>query len=121
MLGLWYPEHGELNRLISLWSREEPAPEDPGPGAAHSTEWWHAIGECVTAIECERFRLFPYLPEVTPGGFGPYYELREYRVDAGTLARTIELWKGWVEKRTAQLVSAQESTILIPARFSPLK
>lgn len=170
LLGFWYPEHGQLNRLISLWSREEPAPEDPGPDAAHDAEWLRAISEYVTAAACERFRLFPYLSEVRPGSFGPYYELRDYRVDPATLARTIELWKEWVEKRAAlspviavlyplggvldrfvhiwgyrsldervrlraqaiekgvwpppgaaQLVSEQESAILMPAPFSPLK
>lgn len=170
LLGFWTPEHGRLNRLISLWSREEPAPEDPGFDSAHGAEWLRAIGEYVTAVTCERFRLFPYLPEVRPGSFGPYYELREYRVDAGALGRTIELWKDWVDKRAAlspviavlyplsgvldrfvhlwayrsldervrlraqaiekgvwpppgaaQLVREQESTVLVPTPFSPLR
>jgi len=170
LLGFWYPEHGLLNQLISLWSCEVPVTDDPGPDAAHGFEWVRAIGEFVTGISREHFRMFPYLPEVRPGTFGPYYELREYRVDTGTVPRTMDLWKEWVEKRAqlspvvavmyplggaldrfvhiwgyrsldervrlraqaiekglwpppgaAQLVSMQESTILLPAPFSPLK
>jgi hypothetical protein len=169
LLGFWTTEHGLLNQLISLWARGGPPEGAPGD-TLHGAEWLRALGGLLTDVSCERFAPFPYLPEVRPGRFGPYYELRSYRLKPGMAQPTIDLWQGYVDGRAklspltaalyplggalqryvhiwpyesldqrlklralaverglwpppggVDLLTAQESWIMLPAAFSPLQ
>jgi hypothetical protein len=96
LLGFWITEIGPLNRMVSLWSHT-----DDEQHAADSVDlaWMRPIDEFISAIESERYRLFPFLNEIPTGKYGPFYELRSYRLRHGMLQNTFERWKGKIEGR----------------------
>jgi hypothetical protein len=170
LLGFWTTEHGLLNQLISLWARAGASPSDAPGDTLQGAEWLRAIADLVTDVGCESFAQFPYLPEVRPGRFGPYYELRSYRLRPAMVQPTVDLWKEYIDARAklspltaalyalggplqryvhiwpytslderlrlralavekrlwpppggVDLLTAQESWIMLPAAFSPLQ
>src|SRR5262249_58190815 len=42
---------------------------------------------------------FPFMPRITPGRYGPFYEVRTYALRPDGLATTIELWRKAVPGR----------------------
>jgi hypothetical protein len=53
------------------------------------------------AVAIDHFALFPFLPPIAPGKFGPVYEVRLYHLKPSSgLAPTIEAWRAAVGPRS---------------------
>lgn len=108
LLGFWSTEIGPLNRLIALWSHPDAGAYQPvSPDAA----WIRPSTELVTDVQSEEFRLFPFVPDIKPGKYGPIYELRSYQLVFGRLPATIERWRGKIDERVkiSRLTAAMHS------------
>ena len=59
------------------------------------------LGSTLVGLKVESFAQFPGFPPVQPGDFGPYYEMRTYRLKIGGLEPTIAAWQAGVPARVA--------------------
>jgi hypothetical protein len=56
--------------------------------------------EHLVGISFDSYKPLDFLPPVEPGDFGPFYEIRTYRMRLGGLMPTMEKWRGAVPKRS---------------------
>jgi hypothetical protein len=98
-LGAWTTENGRLGSLrllrgfddpLVLASERERTLHDPDPFCARGL---------VSAMEMESYAGFAFLPRVTPGAFGRYYEFRTYWLRPGGLVPTLQAWEAAMPER----------------------
>lgn len=92
LFGLWRPEFGAQNMLISLRgfdNLEELAEERQR--ARKSCDPFDC-GEHILGMSFETFLAAPGFEDMETGAFGPLYELRSYRVVPGHLAVLLDQW-----------------------------
>ena len=96
-------EIGPLNQIIHIWPYADL--EERGRVRAESRNdpnWPPKMHEYLVKMESEIYNPFPFSPELKPGNFGPYYEMRTYTVaPGGGLAAIGERWEKQLPKRTA--------------------
>ncbi len=107
LLGAWTTDVGMLGRLLvlrafdtadALAAERERALFHPCPFGQPAADSGRALA--VTALEMDTYKAFPFLPAVTPGAYGPIYEIRTYRLKPGGLSPTIAAWEAAVPDRT---------------------
>lgn len=101
MAGLWYTEFGPLNQIVHIWPYADLA--ERGRIRAESVQdphWPPSLTEFQREMTTEIFVPCPFSPELKPGTFGPYYELRRYVARAGALPRIVEHWERKLAGRT---------------------
>jgi len=100
LFGCWYSELGPLNQVAvlrgfdSLESRQSERERLLLAGDPLGVE------EFMTDMRIEDYSLFPFLDDITPGDFGPFYELRVYDIRPSGLQATLDGWKDAVPPRT---------------------
>ncbi|WP_249976227.1 NIPSNAP family protein [Vreelandella olivaria] len=105
LFGCWYSELGTLNQVAvlrgfdSLESRQTERERLLLAGNPLGVE------EFMTDMNIEDYTLFPFLEGITPGDFGPFYELRVYDVRPSGLQVTLDGWKDAVPPRTTDAYS----------------
>lgn len=100
LLGCWTSEIGALNRVMVLRGFATAADLDAERQRMQLAGNAYGVGDLQTDFRLATYAPFPFLPAVTPGSFGPFYEVREYGIKPGGLAATIEAWRHAVGPRT---------------------
>lgn len=99
LLGCWMSEVGQLNQVSVFRSFADQAElEAERHRALTSTNPFNA-GEAIKEMDFDSYLPFPFCPPVTPGKFGPVYEIRTYRLKHGGLQPTIAAWEAAVPER----------------------
>lgn len=100
LFGCWYSELGTLNQVAVL--RGFASLEDRQSERNRLLLDGNPLGveEFMTGMEIEDYTLFPFLDGITPGDFGPFYELRVYNVRPSGLQATLDGWANAVPSRT---------------------
>lgn len=93
LLGCWYADIGTLNEVVVLRGFETEA--DLGAERRRTLLAANPFGcaDFLTHLELHSYAPFPWLPDVTPGTFGPVYELRSYELKTGGLQPTLDAWQ----------------------------
>ena len=83
LLGCWFTEIGDLNKVILFRSFAEHADlATERMRVLSSTNPFNA-GEAIADMQFESYAPFPWLGEVQPGAFGGVYEIRTYKLKHG--------------------------------------
>ena len=93
LAAFWYTEIGPLNQVIHVWPYENAlerskirASRGQGQGLAAPTS------EFIAEMKSEIFEPLPYSPPLAPSNDGPYFEMRSYTLQAGSIADMAERW-----------------------------
>lgn len=101
LLGCWFTEIGDLNKVLVLRSFEDAATCIAEREQIAGDASPFGIGDKLTAMTFESYKAFPDLPVLTEGALGPCYEVRTYELQQGGLAPTLKLWAEAHKARSA--------------------
>jgi len=101
LLGAWYSDIGRLNEVFVL--REFDSPDDLSAERERARRTADPFGctDLLTGLDMESYAPLDFIPPVETGDFGPYYEIRTYRMKPNGLAPTEEKWRTAVPVRAA--------------------
>jgi hypothetical protein len=100
LVACWTTDIGPLNRLIHVWGYESAAERDRiRAEASKDKNWPPAMKEFIVNMTSELFIPFPFSPAMTPGDFGPIYEMRSYTVGPGEIPAVVDRWAPSIEAR----------------------
>jgi hypothetical protein len=102
-VGAWYTDIGPLNQFVQIWAWDSLDQRAETRAAnAKDPHWPPKVGEFLTGpMSAEIFVPFDFSPEVTPGTYGPYYEMRTYTLRVGGIPKIAEMWPTKLAERTA--------------------
>lgn len=101
IVGCWYTDVGALNRVGLLMAYESADALVEDKSHVVRSENPYGVIDFSEGIETSTFCPFPFVGELLPGEFGPWYEIRTYDVLEGKLQPTIEGWTEYYERRNA--------------------
>ncbi len=102
LFAFWHTEIGPLNQIIHVWKYKDLAERAQIRAAAVNDKAWPPpIGEFIVDQKSEIFIPFQCSPEIKPGKYGPYFEIRTYAIPAGGLPRVIKQWEDALPARQA--------------------
>ncbi len=94
LAAFFHSEIGPLNEIIHIWPYKDLAERARVRAeAAKDPNWPPKIGEFIRYMHSEILIPFPCSPELTPGKYGPFYELRIYTLKSGTLGAAQKAWE----------------------------
>jgi hypothetical protein len=100
LFAFWHTEIGPLNQIIHVWPYKDV--EERGRIRATAVKekvWPPAIGEFIVNQRSEIFIPAAFMPAVTPGKVGPYFEMRTYTYAPGALPNVLENWEKAIPNR----------------------
>ena len=98
-LACWYSELGAINQILLIHAGGDEAGALARRGAVVTSKDPFGVGEFMTGLTMDTYVSFPFMPRITPGSGGPFYEVRTYVLRPDGLAKTIELWRKAVPGR----------------------
>jgi len=98
-LGCWYSDLGALNQILLIRSYDDEAGSVAQRAAILTSKDPFGAGEFITGVTMDTYVSFPFMPRMTRGRYGPFYEVRTYVLRPDGLAKTIELWRNAVPGR----------------------
>ncbi|MFB5150332.1 NIPSNAP family protein [Burkholderia orbicola] len=93
LLGAWRTEIGELSRIVVLRGFETMDELQHERDRALRAARPFGIESASVRLAMESHALFPFLPDIEPGAFGGFYEIRRYWLKAGGIAPTMAAWE----------------------------
>lgn len=99
LAGCWYSDVGALNRVAALVAYDSAEALVEDKDRAVRSESPFGVGEFANAIESNTFRPFPFVGDLEPGAYGPWYEIRTYDVANDRLQTTIDSWTEFYPRR----------------------
>jgi hypothetical protein len=93
LLACWYSDLGALNQILLIRSHNDEAALIAQRAAIVQSQNPLAIGELIVDMTMDAYASFPFIKPMTPGQYGPFYEVRTYLLKPDGLAATIELWR----------------------------
>ncbi len=110
LLGCWTTVLGSAPRVFVLRRAGTSADHEAMRDDAVKNRGILSLGDAVQSIEFDAYTTLPCLPEVAPGGDGPIYEFRIYRLQPlGALQAAIS---GWAEVIQARLDLAPITAVM---------
>lgn len=99
LLGAFASNIGALNEICIL--RGFDSLDDLAEERDRSLRAQNPFGcrDLLVDLRFDSYRPLDFLPPVEPGAFGPFYEIRTYRMKLNGLMPTMEEWQGSVPKR----------------------
>ena len=96
----FHTEIGPLNQIIHIWPYKDLEERNKIRAAAVADKVWPPpISEFLVTMRSEIFMPFSVSPEMKPGKYGPYYEMRTYTHAAGALPKLRAVWEKAVPER----------------------
>jgi NIPSNAP len=119
LLACWYSDLGAINQILLIRSANDAAAVIEQRAAMLQSGDPFGIGELVVAITMDTYVAFPFIGPMTPGPYGPFYEVRTYVLKPDGLSPTIELWRKAVPGRAkvSPLLAAMHSVTGPVIRF----
>ncbi len=100
LFGCWSSELGPLNQVAVLRGFESMEARQAERERLLMSGNPLGVEEFMTDMLIEDYSLFPFLNGISPGDFGPFYELRVYDVRPSGLKATLNGWADAVPPRT---------------------
>lgn len=119
LLACWYSDIGTLNQIMVLRGFENDSDLAQERERVLVGGNPFGIGDSLSSMTIDTYAPFPFLPAVTPGTQGPFYEVRVYGIKPSGLAPTIEAWRHAVGPRVqiSPLVIAMYALDGVTPRF----
>lgn len=92
-LGAWHSELGELFQMKILRGFETAEELEHERQRALMSHHPFNIDDPRSRLTMERYKRFPFLPDVEPRAFGQFYEFRTYYLKPAGLLPTLAAWK----------------------------
>ena len=101
LVGLFYTEIGQLNRVLHIWQYEDLNERDAiRSKVVEDGVWPPANSDLITNMQSDIYIPAPFMPEVDiKRKIGPIFELRVYRYPGGTIPRVMDAWAELIEAR----------------------
>lgn len=99
LLGCFTCEFGALNRIAVLAAYESQDALHADRRALAGDENPFGIGEYLGAFERASYQPLPFMNDIEPGAYGPFYEFRTYGIAPGGLPATSDAWSKIVARR----------------------
>lgn len=100
LAAFWYTDIGPLNQIIHVWQYADAAERAQVRSEAVKHDWWPPkIGEFTLKQTVEIFIPWADSPLLTPGEHGPYYEMRSYLIQPGTIGQMKARWATKLKER----------------------
>ena len=100
LAAFWYTDIGPLNQIIHVWQYTDAAERTQVRSEAVKHDWWPPkIGEFTLKPTVEIFIPWADSPLLTPGEHGPYYEMRSYLIQPGTIGQMKARWATKLKER----------------------
>ena len=116
LLACWYSELGAINQILLIRAGGDEAGAVARRAAIVTSKDPFGVGEFMTGLTMDTYVSFPFMPRMTPGRYGPFYEVRTYVLRPEGLAKTIELWRNAVPgRRTVSPLLAAMYSVTGPA------
>ena len=93
LLACWYSDIGTLNQIMVLrgFADESELAQERERVLVGGNPF--GVADSLTSMTIDTYAPFPFLPAITPGSQGPFYEVRVYGVKPSGLAATIEAYR----------------------------
>jgi hypothetical protein len=119
LLACWYSELGALNQILFIHACDDEAKLSSQRAATLQSKDPFGMADLIVGMTLDTYVSFPFMPPMTPGRYGPIYEVRTYALKPDRLAKTIELWRDSVPGRNtiSPLLAAMYSVTGPAIRF----
>ena len=99
LLACWFSEIGALNQvlLIREYGNEPEISVDRGLIMNGGNPY--GVADLIGTMSSDTYAPFPFMPPMSIGAMGPFFEVRSYLLQTAGLAKTIELWQAAVPNR----------------------
>jgi hypothetical protein len=102
LAAFFYTEIGALNQILHIWPyKDTKEREKIRAEAVNAGTWPPKISDYILNQHVEIMVPWSFSPELAPGNYGPYYEMRSYICKAGTIKDIKEAWLTKLKERTA--------------------
>ena len=101
LYGAWYSDVGQLNEVYLLKGYDSESDLIAERQRSRLSDNPFNCVELLLDITFDSYISLDFMPEITPGEYGPLYEIRTYHTKLNGLAPTIEKWREAVPARTA--------------------
>lgn len=93
LLACWHMEIGPMNQAVHIWPYEDLAHRTKvREGATNHPDWPPHLSDICIGMESEIYLPAPFKPPLAAGAYGPFYELRRYRYQVGSMPTVLERW-----------------------------
>lgn len=99
LLGCFSCEFGVLNRFAVLSAYPDIAALAEDRRRLVESGDAYGVGEYLGGFERMAFKALPFMKDIEPGAYGPYYEIRTYGIGPKGLPETAEAWSKVVPRR----------------------
>ena len=102
LAAFFYTEIGPLNQILHIWPYSDTKErEKVRAEAVNSAVWPPKISDYILSQHVEIMVPWTFSPQLKPGNYGPYYEMRSYICKPGTIKDTQERWLTKYKERTS--------------------
>ncbi len=98
-LGCLYCELGALNRILLIHRYDTDGDLNADRRRIVESENPYGAGEFITVLAMNTFVLFPFLPPLKGGQYGPIFEVRDYLIKPSGLSFTLKAWEAKLPER----------------------
>ena len=119
LLGCFTCELGVLNRIAILAAYPDAHAIQAHRAALLDRGDLYGVTQHLASFDRATFQPFPFMSDIEPGAYGPFYEIRSYGLAAGGLADTSEAWGKVFERRNqiSKLLMVMSSLDTVPMRM----
>lgn len=101
LIGVLVAEIGALNQVLILHAHDDAAAALASRDARQRRGDLFGVSDQLVDASASTFASFPFVPAMTPGRFGPVFEVREYGIKPGALPALLAAWEAAVPARVA--------------------
>jgi NIPSNAP protein len=98
-LGCLYSELGALNRILLIHRYDSDADLNADRKRIVENTNPYGAGEFITGLAMNTFAMFPFVPALKAGQYGPIFEVRDYLIKPEGLAFTLQAWERKLPER----------------------
>ena len=99
LLACWFSDIGAVNQILIIRKASDPAADLEKRFALQKEGNPFGIAGLITSMSMDTYEALDFMTPITPGSWGPCYEVRSYVLKPGSLGPTIELWRKAVPAR----------------------
>lgn len=97
----WYTEIGPLNQVIHVWGYKDTNERAKiRADVVKAGIWPPKTSEFIAEMRSDILEPLPFSPKLEPSNHGPYFEMRSYTMQAGTMGQMAAGWEKHLPGRT---------------------
>ena len=98
----WFTEIGPLNQVIHVWGYKDTNERAKiRADVVKAGIWPPKTSEFIAEMRSDILEPLPFSPKLEPSNHGPFFEMRSYTMQAGTMGQMAAGWEKHLPARTA--------------------